>query len=161
MCLWVHDEYLLLIMANRVLMGNRSTGGYGLYVSQTGEDVLTCNKSKLLFYTESGETGSAFVAKGMHQAVPYSGGVGTTAPTITNSVTISSGATASVSYQNLGDDNFLYTKKGYTADASSSSFQLGLKFSSIGETGATLTSLGTGSTFGVVVFKKLSAAGLY
>ena len=142
-------------------MGNRSTGGYGLYVSQTGEDVLTCNKSKLLFYTESGETGSAFVAKGMHQAVPYSGGVGTTAPTITNSVTISSGATASVSYQNLGDDNFLYTKKGYTADASSSSFQLGLKFSSIGETGATLTSLGTGSTFGVVVFKKLSAAGLY
>tara|TARA_R110000744_G_C19288352_1_gene554400 strand:+ start:661 stop:1107 length:447 start_codon:yes stop_codon:yes gene_type:complete len=148
-------------MANRVLMGNRATGGYGLYVSQTGENVLTCNKSKLLFYTDSGETGSAFVAKGMHQAVPYSGGVGTTAPIITNSVSISSGATASVSYQNLGDDNFLYTKKGYTADASSSSFQLGLKFSSIGETGATLTSLGTGSTFGVVVFKKLSSAGLY
>lgn len=148
-------------MANRVLMGNRSTGGYGLYVSEIVQNVLTCDKSKLLFYTDSGETGSAFVAKGMHQAVPYSGGVGTTAPTITNSVSISSGATASVSYQNLGDDNFLYTKKGYTADASSSSFQLGLKFSSIGETGATLTSLGTGSTFGVVVFKKLSAAGLY
>ena len=28
-------------MANRVLLGNRSTGGYGLYVSKNGEDVLT------------------------------------------------------------------------------------------------------------------------
>ena len=63
--------------------------------------------------------------------------------------------------ENLGDDNFLYTKKGFTADASSSTFRQGLKFSSIGETGATLTSLGTGTTFGVVVFKKLSSAGLY
>ena len=111
MCLWVHDEYLLLIMANRVLMGNRATGGYGLYVSQTGENVLTCNKSKLLFYTDSGETGSNFVSKGTNQAVPYSGGAGSTAPTIINNVSISSGANANVSFQNLGDDNFLYTKK--------------------------------------------------
>ncbi len=28
-------------MANRVLLGNRSTGGYGLYVSKNGENVLT------------------------------------------------------------------------------------------------------------------------
>ncbi len=27
-------------MANRVLIGNRATGGYGLYVSQSGENVL-------------------------------------------------------------------------------------------------------------------------
>ena len=27
-------------MANRVLLGNRSTGGYGLYVSKNGENVL-------------------------------------------------------------------------------------------------------------------------
>jgi hypothetical protein len=27
-------------MANRVLLGNRATGGYGLYVSQSGENVL-------------------------------------------------------------------------------------------------------------------------
>ncbi len=27
-------------MANRVLLGNRSTGGYGLYVSQDGDNVL-------------------------------------------------------------------------------------------------------------------------
>ena len=28
-------------MANRVLVGNRATGGYGLYVSKDGDDVLT------------------------------------------------------------------------------------------------------------------------
>ena len=28
-------------MANRVLIGNRATGGQGIYVSQNGEDVLT------------------------------------------------------------------------------------------------------------------------
>jgi len=28
-------------MANRILAGNRSTGGYGLYVSRTGEDVTS------------------------------------------------------------------------------------------------------------------------
>ena len=34
-------------MANRVLMGNRSTGGYGLYVGKDGEDVLTTTNSLL------------------------------------------------------------------------------------------------------------------
>ena len=34
-------------MANRVLMGNRSTGGYGLYVGKSGEDVLTTTNSLL------------------------------------------------------------------------------------------------------------------
>ena len=28
-------------MANRVLLGNRATGGYGLYVSRAGDDVTT------------------------------------------------------------------------------------------------------------------------
>jgi len=32
-------------MANRVLIGDRSTGGYGLYVSKNGEDVLTTTNS--------------------------------------------------------------------------------------------------------------------
>ena len=32
-------------MANRVLIGNRATGGYGLYVSKNGEDVLTTTNS--------------------------------------------------------------------------------------------------------------------
>ena len=42
-------------MANRVLLGNRSTGGYGLYVSESGQNVLTCSKDKLLFFTDSGK----------------------------------------------------------------------------------------------------------
>ena len=32
-------------MANRVLIGDRSTGGYGLYISKNGEDVLTTTNS--------------------------------------------------------------------------------------------------------------------
>ena len=32
-------------MANRVLIGNRTTGGYGLYVSKTGDNVLTTTNS--------------------------------------------------------------------------------------------------------------------
>ena len=38
-------------MANRLLIGDRADGGYGLYASKAGEDVLTCNKhSGLYFY---------------------------------------------------------------------------------------------------------------
>ena len=36
-------------MANRVLIGNRATGGYGLYVSKADSDVLTCDQDELLF----------------------------------------------------------------------------------------------------------------
>ena len=36
-------------MANRVLLGNRATGGYGLYVSKATKDVLTCSKDDLIF----------------------------------------------------------------------------------------------------------------
>ena len=35
-------------MANRVLLGNRSTGGYGAYVSKAGHNVLTCARKELL-----------------------------------------------------------------------------------------------------------------
>ena len=34
---------------NRVLAGNRSTGGYGLYVSKANSNVLTCDRKDLLF----------------------------------------------------------------------------------------------------------------
>lgn len=34
---------------NRVLIGNRSTGGYGLYVSKANSNVLSCDKKDLLF----------------------------------------------------------------------------------------------------------------
>lgn len=42
-------------MANRILVGNRSTGGYGLYVSKTGEDVLTTTEG-LAFDSRAGNS---------------------------------------------------------------------------------------------------------
>ena len=40
-------------MANRILVGNRSTGGYGLYVSKTGDDV-TNTTNPLAFDSRTG-----------------------------------------------------------------------------------------------------------
>ena len=40
-------------MADRILIGNRATGGYGLYVSKPGEPVLTCGVDDLIFSTVS------------------------------------------------------------------------------------------------------------
>lgn len=40
-------------MANRVLLGNRSTGGYGLYVSRAGKNVLICDPDDLIFSSVS------------------------------------------------------------------------------------------------------------
>ena len=34
---------------NRILIGKRATGGYGLYVSKADSDVLTCDQDELLF----------------------------------------------------------------------------------------------------------------
>jgi len=42
-------------MANRVLLGNRATGGEGLYVSQSGDDVLTTT-NPLAFDSRAGES---------------------------------------------------------------------------------------------------------
>lgn len=36
-------------MANRVLLGYRANGGYGLYVSQAGQNVETCADGYLMF----------------------------------------------------------------------------------------------------------------
>ena len=93
-------------MANRILIGNRATGGYGLYVSRAGEDVATCNKSDLYFWTESEESGGNFVGHGMFQSIRISGGA-TSAPVESTTINISSSSTASLSFQDLvadGDD---------------------------------------------------------
>ena len=50
-------------MANRILIGNRATGGYGLYVSKAGSDVLTCAPKDLLFDSRQG-VGSGLVYAG-------------------------------------------------------------------------------------------------
>ena len=47
-------------MANRVLLGNRSTGGYGLYVSKDGADVTSCAKKDLLFDSTSVRSGMVY-----------------------------------------------------------------------------------------------------
>jgi hypothetical protein len=88
-------------MANRVLAGNRATGGYGLYVSRPGNNVLDCANDKLMFNTNSGESGSSFFSAGHFQAVPSAGGTGGTAPTVSSSTTVSAGATATPSYRNF------------------------------------------------------------
>lgn len=45
---------------NRVLLGNRSTGGYGLYVSKDGSDVTSCAKKDLLFDSTSVRSGLVY-----------------------------------------------------------------------------------------------------
>jgi len=55
-------------MANRVLMGNRSSGGYGLYVSKAGSNVLTCDNKDLLFSTNQKVSGAMPVYAGGSQS---------------------------------------------------------------------------------------------
>ena len=64
-------------MANRVLVGNRATGGYGLYVSKAGSDVLTCAPKDLLFDSRQG------VGSGLE----YAGGQQTNVSTSINFLT--------------------------------------------------------------------------
>ena len=52
-------------MANRVLIGNRSTGGYGLYVSKANSNVLNCDRKELLF--DSSQKRAAEVYAGGNQ----------------------------------------------------------------------------------------------
>ena len=81
-------------MANRVLVGDRTTGGYGLYVSRLTSNVLDCANDKLMFNTNSGETGSNFFSAGHFQLVPVSGGTGSSAPVTTSTTTVSANSTA-------------------------------------------------------------------
>ena len=146
-------------MANRILIGNRSTGGYGLYVSKSGADVTSCGKNDLYFWTESEESGSNFVGHGMVQVAPVSGG-SSGAPVESASVDISSATTASVSFQDLvadGDDILLLGGLPHPTSRSGQPSQRGIKFTSISATGATAnrTYSGTGGTFTVCVFKRL------
>ena len=55
-------------MANRVLIGNRSVGGYGLYVSKANSNVLTCDNKDLLFSTNAKVSGAMPVYAGGSQS---------------------------------------------------------------------------------------------
>ena len=61
-------------MANRVLMGNRATGGYGLYVSKTGDDVLTTTNPMAF----DSRTGSGWAVKDYGQFIISAGGADVT-----------------------------------------------------------------------------------
>ena len=45
---------------NRVLAGNRSTGGYGLYISKANSNVLTCDRKELLFDSSQKRGGEVY-----------------------------------------------------------------------------------------------------
>ena len=148
-------------MANRVLLGNRTTGGYGLYVSRLTSNVLDCANDKLMFNTNSGQTGSNFVSAGHFQVVPVSGGTGSSAPVASSTTTVSANSTATASYQNFASTTVMLTGLGaaHTAgDNTSTSYA----YSSIGSTSATLTNTNPSSrAITSVAFNLLNGAALF
>ena len=149
-------------MANRILMGNRSTGGYGLYVSRpvtsgSGNDVLDCANDKLMFNTNSGETGNNFFSAGHFQLVPVSGGIGSSAPVASSTTTVSANSTASASYQNYASTTVLMW--GVSAPIATAGTYA---YSSIGATSATLTNTNAHSRSNTsVAFNLLNSAALF
>jgi len=149
-------------MANRILVGSRTVGGYGLYISKSGVDVLTCAKGDLSFWTDHGESGNAFVSKGLGQMIPTSvssGGV----PVETGSVTVQADvANTSAAWLPLTTDEDVMvmgvTKgqlDGFDANApNDNGFAADDIVSSITTTGATFTCVAA-RTFNFVVWKTL------
>ncbi len=144
-------------MANRVLLGNRSAGGYGLYVSRLTSNVLDCANDKLMFNTNSGETGSNFVSAGHFQLVPVSGGTGSSAPVTTSTTTVPANSTATPTYQNYASSTVLMW--GVSAPISTPG---SYAYSSIGSTSATLTNTNASSrSITSVAFNLLNSAALF
>ena len=50
-------------MANRVLLGNRSAGGYGLYVSKSGNNVIDTANENLLFQSAITDSSTGITTK--------------------------------------------------------------------------------------------------
>ena len=148
-------------MANRVLAGNRATGGFGLYVSRPSNNVLDCANDKLMLNTNSGETGSNFFSAGHFQVVPVSGGVGSTAPVASSSSTVSANSTATPTYQNIASTKIMLW--GISTPFDSSNTNVGaFTYSSLGATSATLTnSAGQSRTIKNVTFNLLSTSALF
>ena len=144
-------------MANRVLIGNRATGGYGLYVSRLTSDVLTCASDKLLFSTNHGETGSSFFSAGHFQLVPVSGGTGGTAPVATSTTTVTANSTVTPSYANYAGTSVLMW--GISASVATAGT---FAYSSIGSSSATLTNnTSTDRVVTSVAFNLLSTDALF
>ena len=86
-------------MAARVLAGNRSSGGYGLYVSKANSNVTNCDDKDLLFSTKEKVSGAAQV---------YAGGTLSSLSSSQNFLTTSS-------KDNLGYIPLVITNEDYNA----------------------------------------------
>ena len=149
-------------MANRVLAGNRTTGGYGLYVSKPTANVLTCGVGDLLFASGNLDTTSGtFAAKGIHQTVPFAGGVGSTAPVASNEITLGGSGSETVSFNDLGDNVFAYVGHPQGGTALTSNGKIAVTFTNTDEDSTVATDLGNGGTYTMTIFKRLSGNSLY
>lgn len=148
-------------MANRILAGNRATGGHGLYISRPGgNNVLDCASDKLMFNTNSGETGTSFFSAGHFQVVPTAGGTGGTAPTVSSSTTIAAGATATPTYQNFANTKIMLW--GTSPPIANTSNAGTFAYSSLGATSVTLTNSASASrTVTNLTFNLLSTSALF
>ena len=151
-------------MANRELLGNRSTGGYGMYVSRLTSNVLDCASDKLMFNTNSGETGSNFFSAGHFQVVPVSGGTGSTAPVTSRTDTIAASATASPAHVDIANTQIMLwgsSPEGAGAGEGEDRNET-YTYSSLGSTSATLTNNGSESrSIRSVTFNLLSLDALF
>jgi hypothetical protein len=149
-------------MANRILLGNRTqdSSGYGLYVSKPGANVLTCDVDDLTF-SSLDSTSSPYGARGVHQTVPFSGGVGSTAPDVINDFTLSGSGAVTVSFQDLGDNVFAYVGHPQGAVSLSTNGKKGITFTSTDADSTVATDLGVGGDYTMTIFKRLSGDSLY
>lgn len=150
-------------MANRILLGRstnsnlgHSSGVQGLFISRSGDDVTSCTKDQLIFNTDNVGSSTGAIDLGQFQIVPTSG---TNAST---SVTVSGGATATVSHSNLGTGNLLYANFEGTFVALDDFDQTINGQTYTGTTSGTLTNTGdTSVTTTVSVIKGFSTAALF
>ena len=150
-------------MANRVLLGKstnsnlgHSSGKYGLYISRAGDDETNCTKDQLIFSTDDVGNASGAVDLGQFQVLPTSG------TTANVSVSVSAGASATVSFTNQTSTGHLLFGKfsGGVQDESNITQLLRLNYT--GASSGTLTNLGnTALTMNISVFKGFSTAGLF
>jgi len=150
-------------MANRLIIGKSTnanlghTGGkFGLYISRAGDDITTCTKDQLIFNTDNAGAVSGAIDVGQFQIVPIAGG--TNAST---NVTVASGSTATISTEDLGTGNLLYTDFEGTFIAEGD-FEQTLNGDYTGTTSGTIENTGdTSITATISVIKGFSTAALF
>jgi len=151
-------------MANRVLIGDRTTGGYGLYVSRLTSNILTCASDKVMFNTNSGETGSNFFSAGHLQIVPVSGGTGSSAPVTSQTTTIAASATGTPTYVGIASTQIMLwgMSSVLTNFGGGNNVSQTFAYSNLGSTSVTLTNNSNASrTIRSVTFNLLNTSALF